>query len=91
MINYLKEKKGARRIMDKYQEEFRELLAHSPLSDLETKDGWFTWNNRRGGENLVASCIDRFLLLENFIRGIGEIKEIFLPTVGSDHWPISLN
>ena len=61
MITYLKEKKGARRIMDKYQEDFRELLAHSPLSDLETKYGWFTWNNTRGGENLVASCIDRFL------------------------------
>ena len=85
MITYLKEKKGARRIMDKYQEDFRELLAHSPLSDLETKDGWFTWNNRRGGENLVASYIDRFLLLENVIRGTGEIREIFFLVAGSDH------
>ena len=85
MITYLKEKKRGRRIMDKYQEEFRELLAHSPLSDLETKDGWFIWNNRRGGENLVASCIDRFLLLENIIRGIGEIRKNFLPAAGSDH------
>ena len=91
MITYLKEKKGARRIMDKYQEDFRELLAHSPLSDLETKYGWFTWNNRRGGDNLVASCIDRFLLLENVIQGTREIREIFLPAVSSDHWPISLN
>ena len=48
--------------MDKCQEEFREMLAQSPLVDLETRDGWFTRNNKWGGEKLISSCIDIFLV-----------------------------
>ena len=50
LITALREKKGGRRVLDKYQEEFRERLSQSSLVDVETGDGWFTWNNRRGGE-----------------------------------------
>ena len=54
MIFTLREKKGGRRVLYKYQEKFKEILSHIPLEDMETGDGWFTWNNRRGGEQLVA-------------------------------------
>ena len=91
MITSLREKKGGRRVLDKYQEEFRELLAHSPLADLETGNGWFTWNNKRGGEHLIASRLDRFLVSENIVGGLGEIWESVIPAASSDHWPICLN
>ena len=48
LITILRENKGGRSVLDKYQEEFRGILAQSSLEDLETGDGWFTWNNRRG-------------------------------------------
>ena len=69
LINTLRENKGGRRVLDKYQAEFREILAQSSLIDLETGDGWFTWNNRRGGDHLVASRLDRFLVSEDIMRG----------------------
>ena len=91
LITVLREKKGGRRVLDKYQEEFRDILAQSSLVDLETGDGWFTWNNRRGGNHPVASRIDRFLVSEDITRGSGEIWTNVLPAAGLDHWPISLN
>ena len=42
-------------------------------------DGWFTWKNRRGGNHLVASILDHFLVIENMVRGVGEIKENVIP------------
>ena len=77
--------------MDKYQEEFREILAQSSLVYLETEDGWFTWNNRRGGDHHVSSRLDRFLVSEDIMRGLGEIWTNVLLAAGSDHWPICLN
>ena len=71
LITLLKEKKGGKRMLDKYQEDFRETLVNSSLVDLETGDGWFTWNNRRGGECLVASRLDHFLVTKSMIRGVG--------------------
>ena len=91
MITTLREKKGGRRVLDKYQEEFRELLAHNPLVDLKRGDEWFTWNYRKGGEHLVASRIDRFQVLENIVRGSREIRVSVLPIAGSYHSQISLN
>ena len=78
-------------MLDKYQEEFREALALSSLMDLEIGDGWFTWNNRRGKDHLVASRLDRFLVTENMVRGAGEIGENVIPVAGSDHWPVCLS
>ena len=45
IISSLREKKGGKRMLDKYQEDVRETLVNSSLVDLETGDGWFTWNN----------------------------------------------
>ena len=62
LITALREKKWGRRVLDKYPDEFRKILAQISLVDLEIEDGWFTWNNRRGGDHLVASSLDRFLV-----------------------------
>ena len=76
--------------MDTFQEAFSECLARGPLVDVETGDGWYTWNNKRGGENLVASRLDRFLVSEAIMNSTGDILASVLPANGSDHWPISL-
>ena len=52
LIFFLRENKGSPHVLEKFQEEFREFLSHSPLVDVETGDGWFTWNNKRGGRIL---------------------------------------
>ena len=85
LITALREKKGGKQMLDKYQEDFRETLVNSTLVDLETVDGWFTKNNRRGGEYLVASRLDRFLVTESIIRGAGEIRVNVVPEAGSNH------
>ena len=55
MITTLRETKGGRRNMDKFQESFRDFIEESQLVDLEIGNGWFTWNNRQGWEYHVAS------------------------------------
>ena len=83
-------KKGGQRTLDKFQEAFGIFQAQSSFVDMETGNGWYTWNNKRGGEHLVASRLDRFLVLETIIHDTGEIMAEVLPVAGSDHWPISL-
>ena len=48
------EKKGGRRNLDRFQESFRDFIEESQFVDLEIGNGWFTWNNQRGGEYHVA-------------------------------------
>ena len=58
LIANLGENKGGRRILDKYQEAFYEFPSQSPLVDLEMGNRWYTCNNKRGGEPLVASLLE---------------------------------
>ena len=57
---------------------------------METGNGWYTWNNKRGGKHLVASRLDRFLVSESILHDMGEIMSEVLPGTGFDHWPIYL-
>ena len=90
LITSLGEKKGGRRSLDRFVEYFINFVEQSQLVDMETRNGWFTWNNRRGGEHHVASRIDIFLVLEDIAREAGEVSANVLPTTGSDHWLICL-
>ena len=91
LITSLGDKKGGKQVLEKFQEAFRDLLAHDPLIDLVTGVGWYTWNNNHGGEHLVSLRIDRFLVSEDIVRGIGKISASVLRETGSDPWPISVN
>ena len=85
LIANLGEKKGGRRSLDRYQEAFRAFQAGSSFVDMETSNGWYTWNNKWGGEHLVSSRLDRFLVSEPLLHDTGEIMTEVLPTAGSDH------
>jgi hypothetical protein len=59
--------------------------------DLETTNGIYTWNNRRGGSSHIASCLDIFLVSEDIATTGDELSSSILPSSGSDHWPICLH
>ena len=46
LISNLGEKNGGRQSLDKYREAFCKILSHSPIIDVETGNGWFSWNNK---------------------------------------------
>jgi len=90
LIRDLGEKRGGIRRQDPSMEEFNDLIANLRLVDTPTSNGVFTWNNRRGGRNQIASKLDRFLLSEQVLNKDVFIEAKILPGLGSDHWPISL-
>ena len=49
LIANLGKKKGGRRSLDRYQEAFGAFQADISFVDLETSNGWYTWNNKWGG------------------------------------------
>ena len=71
LITNLRDKKGGRRTMDKFQEAFGIFQAQSSFVDMETGNGWYTWNNKHGGEHLVASRLERFLASEPLLHDMG--------------------
>eukprot|EP00253_Pinus_taeda_P035656 PITA_35656 len=90
MITSLMEKKGGLRKLNRDGEKFKEFIDNTHLVDVYPKQGNFTWNNRRGGENLISSRLDRFLVSENLLLDGRNLESSILPSGGSDHWPISL-
>lgn len=90
MITSLLEKKGGLRKLNRDGEVFISFIDNAGLVNVHPKHGQFTWNNRRGGERLISSRLDRFLISESFILDGKTVESNILPSGGSDHWPISL-
>lgn len=72
--------------MDRFNEMIKELR----LVDIQTINGMFTWNNRRGGKNQIASRLDRFLFTEAIMNKDIFVEAKIIPSLGSDHWSIRL-
>ena len=85
LIPNLGRKKGGRRSLDRFQEAFGAFQARSSFVDMETSNGWYTWNNKPGGEHLVASRLDKFLVSEPLLHDIGEIMTEVLSAARFDH------
>lgn len=58
------------------------------LVDIDTSNGLFTWNNKRGGESQVASKLDRFIISEDLMLTSLDMTVRILPFGGSDQWPV---
>lgn len=85
------EKFGGSQILSQINKEFKSWTERNLLTDIPTKNGLFTWNNRRKDFNYIAERLDRFMVkgdLSSF--GLDIMAEI-LPISGSDHFPITLN
>lgn len=60
------------------------------LVDIETSNGLCTWNNKRGGDSLVASKLDKFMISKQLMLPNKEIIVDILPFGGSDQWLIQM-
>jgi len=69
---------------------FQNFLIMLKLVDLETTNGIFSWNNKRGGASHVASKLDRFLISEDLLFSGPNLNAFILPFGGLDHWPVQL-
>eukprot|EP00253_Pinus_taeda_P015539 PITA_15539 len=90
LIRDLGEKRGGIQRQDPSMDDFNDLITNLRLVDTPTTNGVFTWNNRRGGRNQIASKLDRFLLSEQVLNKDVFIEARILPGLRSDHWPICL-
>lgn len=90
MITSKEEKKGGLQQEDADMEIFRETQAALKMIDINTINGKYTWNNRRGGSRQIASRLDRFLATKHLLGKDIFYEAIILPCQGSDHWPIKL-
>lgn len=90
MIKSLSEKKGGTRSLSRDSTAFQTFSDNINLGDINWNTGLFTWNNRRGGEALVASKLDRFFISQNLMIDGKEVTTLVLPFGGSYHWPIQL-
>jgi len=64
---------------------FNDMIESLRLVDIPTINGIFTWNNRRGGKNQIASRLDRFLVSETIMNRDVFIEAKIMPSLGSDH------
>lgn len=71
-------------------ERFKETQTALQLIDINTINGKYTWNNRRGGGMQIASRLDRFLTTEQFLGKDIFYEATILPCQGLDHWLIKL-
>ena len=67
MITTLLEKKGGIKKLNKDVELFTDFIDTAKLVDIQPKSSTFTWNNKQGGDRLIASRLDRFLISESII------------------------
>jgi len=90
LIRSLLEKKGGNRSLRNDSLTFQTFRDTMKLVDIDTSNGQFTWNNKRGGESNVASKLNRFIILDDLILLDKEMIVRFLPFGGSDHLSVQL-
>jgi len=79
------EKKGGTIILGRDSIAFQNFIINMKLVDMETSNGIFTWNNKRGGPTQVASKLDRFMVFEELLLMGSSITALILPFGGLDH------
>ena len=67
-----------------------DLIQSCDLIDIKPKLGCFTWSNHKVGATSISAKLDRFLVHIPLIDGKSIVSTKILPTLSSDHHPISL-
>jgi exonuclease III len=91
LITTLKEKKGGHRILTLEDLRFKDFIDNNELVDLETTNGIYTWNNRRGNSSQITSRLDRFLVSEEIATSRGELVATILPSRALTIGPFACN
>lgn len=91
LVLRLEEKKGGLSHLDPSSELLRENVDLLHLIDIKLANGIFMWNNRRGGEDAILQCLDRFIVSIFLVGGGSSLASEILDWRGSDHWPIKFS
>jgi exonuclease III len=86
----LAKKKGGIRRLDRDAKEFSKFIDTTEMVDMKTKNGDFTWNNKRMNQHKVATRLDRFLVSDSVIMQGITLDCNILPWGGFYHWPVQL-
>jgi exonuclease III len=90
MVLTLEEKSGGLKCLDQDSANFNHLIDKLHLINIETRNGSFTWTNKRVGTQHIARKLDCFLISENLMLEGPLIESNILPSTGSDHWAVQL-
>jgi hypothetical protein len=76
--------------LDRDADNFSKFIDIVEMVDLKTKNGQFTWKNKRMNQFYVATRLKRFLISESIIMQGVTLDCNILPWGGYDHWPMQL-
>jgi len=85
------EKRGRIFGRDPYWNNLEEIFSNSDLLDIPPRRGSFTWTNMRAGPGHIATWLDCFFVHCSHLHRNFSIKTFILPSLISDHKPISLH
>ena len=85
MIKSLTEKKEGTRTLGKDSIAFQNFLNNMRLVDMDTINGIFTWNKKRGGTSQLALRLDRFIISEDLLLTSRTMTAFILHFGGSNH------
>jgi hypothetical protein len=70
--------------LDRDAKDFSNFIDGAEMGDIQTKNGQFTWNNKRMTQFQVATRLDRFLISESIMMQGLTLDCNILPWGGSD-------
>jgi len=88
IILTLEEKSGGLKSMHHDNTKFIHLIDNLNLIDTKTRNGSFTWSNKRAGTQHLANILDSFLISKNLMLEGPIIEANILLKLGSYHWPV---
>lgn len=89
MIKSINKKNGGLRRIEADMKTFGDWIAEQRLVEIQTTNGIYAWNNRRGGRHKFASRLDQFLMSEQIINWDIFFEAVILPGMGLENWPIN--
>ncbi|KAK8302591.1 hypothetical protein V6Z12_D04G097400 [Gossypium hirsutum] len=90
ILNNSEKERGCRKPTN-MMDDFWDILDVLNLSDVKTKNGWFTWTNNREGTGVIKERLDRFLISDIIIEKMPFITSSIVRQSKSDHEAILLD
>eukprot|EP00253_Pinus_taeda_P006521 PITA_06521 len=81
---------GQSKVVDKMAEKLREIFLVHNLIDVFPPKNAPTWDNGRSGNKYIAKRLDTFLVHEDMIEKMGDVRSLIVENYVSDHCLITL-
>ena len=69
--------RGGSKLRDPFGERMEDLISLWGLTDINPKNGNFTWNNKRTGPGHIAARLDRVLISTHILKNLAVPEQIF--------------